>query len=222
MNVKVKIPTQNNSAPPRAPFAESADAPAYDGLLYTVFQQLRASSNCGVAVALTSACSGEGVTHSLTALVNSLSRDTSMRTLQLDSRRLRSLSCAPSALRGQCQRVDANISEFLGDPGDPPQHPLRRPCSWEGDWEYRRDCMAEFRAAFDYILVDCPALKEGRDVFSLAPLVDGIILVVEAGKTRTEQILHAERSIDFARGKLIGHILNKRTFTVPEWLYKRL
>ena len=196
---------------------ETADAPAYDGLLYTVFQQLRASSSHGIAIALTSACPGEGVTHCLSAIVNNLSRDPRMRVLQLDARLLRELGCAPAELGQHCQRVDTNISEFLGDSTG-----SSAGRSWESDWEYRRDCLAELRAAFDYILIDCPALKEGRDVFSLAPLVDGVILVVEAGKTRTEQILHAERSLDFARGKLIGHILNKRTFTVPEWLYKRL
>ena len=222
MTVKITLANPPASAHARDSYAETPDAPAYDGLLYTVFQQLRAASNHGVAVALTSANSGEGVTHTLTALVSSLSRDTSMRTLQIDSRRLRNLSCAPAAMREHCQQIDANISEFLGDSGHASEGSPRRSCSWEGDWEYRRDCIAELRAAFDYILIDCPALKEGRDVFSLAPLVDGIILVVEACKTRTDQICHAERSIDFARGKLIGHILNKRTFTVPNWLYKRL
>ncbi len=221
MTVTVKVP--HGFSQPQLPGGALRDpGPAYDGLLYTVFQQLRAASNQGVAVALTSANSGEGVTHTLTALVNSLSRDTSMRTLQIDSRRLRDLSCAPSEMREHCQQIDANVSEFLGDSSDSSQDASQRAYSWEGNWEYRRDCIAELRAAFDYILIDCPALKEGRDVFSLAPLVDGIILIVEAGKTRTEQICHAERSIDFARGKLIGHILNKRTFTVPNWLYKRL
>ena len=66
------------------------------------------------------------------------------------------------------------------------------------------------------------AIKSAGDVFSLAPLVDGVIMVVEAGKTRVDQILHAEKSIEFARGKLIGHILNKRSFDVPNWLYKLL
>lgn len=222
MTVKITLAPPPTDAPAPGSYAETPDAPAYDGLLYTVFQQLRASSNQGVAVALTSANSGEGVTHTLTALVSSLSRDTRMRTLQIDSRRLRDLSCPPTAIREHCQRIDANVSEFLGDSGHTTEDAPERSRSWEGDWEYRRDCLTELRAAFDYILIDCPALKEGRDVFSLAPLVDGIILVVEACKTRTDQICHAERSIDFARGKLIGHILNKRTFTVPEWLYKRL
>lgn len=219
MKLKLTLPKPTADTPaPSLPRSFARDSsPAYDGLLYTVFQQLRASATHGIAVALTSANSGEGVTHSLAAIVNSLSRDTGMRILQIDSRRLRECGCAPAELLQCCQQIDTNISEFLGHPSG--TCPAR---SWEGDWEYRRDCLAEFRAAFDYILIDCPALREGRDIFSLAPLMDGILLVVEACKTRTDQICHAERSIEFARGKLIGHILNKRTFTVPDWLYKRL
>ncbi len=224
MTIKVTLASPTEDTPSaRAAHGHAAAvaaSSAYDGLLYTVFQQLRASSQHGIAVALTSANSGEGVTHSLAALVSSLSRDTGMRILQIDSRRLRETGCAPAEIRLHCQQIDTNISEFLGDTG--PRTPNAQPRSWEGDWEYRRDCMAELRAAFDYILIDTPALKEGRDIFSLAPLVDGILLVVEACKTRTDQICHAERSIEFARGKLLGHILNKRTFIVPDWLYKRL
>ena len=226
MTLKVKWNARPHAtARPQSSLGSHASAiaasSAYDGLLYTVFQQLRASSPHGIAVALTSANSGEGVTHSIVALVSSLSRDRSMRTLQIDSRHLRELTCAPAAIREHCQQIDSNLFEFLGDSTLPPQPPVNTR-SWEGDWEYRRDCILELRAAFDYILIDCPALKEARDIFSLAPRLDGILLVVEACKTRTDQICHAERSIDFARGKLLGHILNKRTFTVPDWLYKRL
>jgi hypothetical protein len=219
MNPEASV-TVPQTATQAAPLFVQDAAPAFDGLLYTVFQQLRAASTEGIAVALTSANSGEGVTHSLTALVDSLGRDSSTKTLRIDSRHLRGTVCAPSKIRKLCQPIETNTFEFLGSTGTSTPAPVQN--SWEGNWEYRRDCIHHLRAAFDYILIDCPALKAGRDVFSLAPLVDGIILVVEAGKTRVEQILHAERSIEFARGKLLGHILNKRTFTVPGWLYKRL
>jgi Mrp family chromosome partitioning ATPase len=57
---------------------------------------------------------------------------------------------------------------------------------------------------------------------SVAPFVDGVILVSEANKTRRGQILQAERAIETAQGKLLGHVLNKRTYPVPEWIYRRL
>ncbi len=195
-------------------------APAYDSLLYTVFQQLRAASTEGVVVAMTSAASGEGVTHSVTALLNSLSKDGSRRILQVDSRQLRETTCAPASLTRYFKPIATNIFEFKS--GAAQAAPVNINHSWTGNWQYRRDCIQQLRSSFDYILVDCPAIKSAGDVFSLAPLVDGVIMVIEAGKTRVDQILHAEKSIEFARGKLIGHILNKRSFDVPNWLYKLL
>jgi Mrp family chromosome partitioning ATPase len=211
------MPAQTSNSPVAefdAPTRATHPAQAYDGLLYTVFQQLRAASSEGVIVALTSANSGEGVTHSVAALVGSLSKDHRTRILQVDSRRLSEIGFPPEEIIQHCQQIDTNIYEFIGV--------AQASHSWTGNWEYRRDCIQQLRAAFDYILVDCPALNAAGELFSLAPLVDGVIMVVEAGTTRTDQILYAEKSIEFARGKLIGYILNKRTFTVPGWLYKRL
>ena len=197
-----------------------SSTPAYDSLLYTVFQQLRAASTEGVVVAMTSATSGEGVTHSITALLNSLSRDGSRRILQVDAKQLRETTCAPASLLRCFKPVGTNIFSFARSAST--DMPVNVNNSWTGNWQYRRDCIQQLRSSFDYILVDCPAIKSAGDVFSLAPLVDGVIMVVEAGKTRVDQILHAEKSIEFARGKLIGHILNKRSFDVPNWLYKLL
>jgi hypothetical protein len=189
-------------------------------MLYSVFQQLRQNASHGLAVALTSANSGEGVTHSLQALVGGLGRDPLARTLTIDSRRLRALSAAPEDIARLCHQIDRTVYEF----GDPllMKRAFTGPYSWEGSWQYRRDCVQQLRAAFDYILIDCPALKEAGDVLALAPFVDGVIMVVEADKTRKDQILHAEKTIEFARGNLIGHILNKRTYLIPNWLYHRL
>jgi hypothetical protein len=163
--------------------------------------------------------------------------------LRIDARRLRAVTGPPVKMLDCCLRIDANVFEFVCEaagfvptPSTPDfrdgarqVHEARGEAraegqsrTWGSDCDYRRDCMRELRLAFDYILIDCPALHSAADVFSLSPLVDGIVLVVEAGKTRRDQVLQAERSIGFARGKLIGQILNKRTFIVPHWLYKRL
>jgi Mrp family chromosome partitioning ATPase len=65
-------------------------------------------------------------------------------------------------------------------------------------------------------------MKEAQDVLRLAPLVDGIVLVIEANRTKREQMLYAERAIEAAKGKILGHVLNKRTYVVPDWLYWKM
>jgi Mrp family chromosome partitioning ATPase len=203
----------------RAEMNPGGTPPNNEGLLYSVFQQLRTKTASGVAVALTSASSGEGVTHSITALTSILSKDGSNRILRLDSRQLSETKCDPQQIAQQCQQTDLNLYEFVGDSRLDAVDADR---SWHKNWEYRRDCMQELRNSFEYVLIDCPSLNSAGDVLSLAPLVDGIIMIIEADKTRIDQIQHAEKSIEFARGKLIGHVLNKRTYKIPAWLYKHL
>jgi hypothetical protein len=78
------------------------------------------------------------------------------------------------------------------------------------------------RFAFDYILLDCPALTVSDEAIFLSPETDGVMVVVEADRTRREQIQNAQHTIKAADGNLLGFILNKRQYTVPDWLYKRL
>ena len=82
---------------------------------------------------------------------------------------------------------------------------------WEGSWQYRRDCIDLLRSEFDYTIIDCPSLKESGDLLSVAPFVDGVILVIEANRTRRDEPRQAEQSITAAGGTLLGYILNKRS-----------
>ena len=72
--------------------------PVYEGLLFSVFQQLRQTTPHGLALAFTSASPGEGVTHTVASLLQGLSREPSTRTLALDSRVLPRLDVPPSEL----------------------------------------------------------------------------------------------------------------------------
>src|SRR5262249_31343917 len=78
------------------------------------------------------------------------------------------------------------------------------------------------RVSFDNILIDCRSLKVSAEAALLGSSVDGVAVVVEAGQTRREENLNAQRTIETAGGKFLGFILNKRRYPVPEWLYRRL
>jgi Mrp family chromosome partitioning ATPase len=49
-----------------------------------------------------------------------------------------------------------------------------------------------------------------------------VILVVESGKTRRQVALTAKRKLEGAGGKILGVVLNKRRYYIPEFVYKRL
>lgn len=203
-------------------------------VLLTVFQQLRETARsalrtasadpAGFVVAFTSAQSGEGVTYTVDTLLSELARDAETRTLLVPSSHLRGLTLPPRDLEYLVFPLPGPHPASVFELSDPAQLAvaLAGPNSWDGSWHYRQECIETLRANFDYVLIDTPALRDANDVLALAPLVDGVIVVVGADKTRKEQVLHVVRSIQFARGKVLGHILNKRSYLVPAWLYHHL
>jgi Mrp family chromosome partitioning ATPase len=204
---------------------ETSQSSIYDTLLYTVFQQPREASGSGSVIALSSANRGEGVTYITRALVRELGRSDFMSVAGINLRFLRklheptldalrkSLSGSAPMQKDRAAQDGASASSFVR---------VEKYGPWEGSWQYRRDCINLLRSEFDHTILDCPSLRESGDLLSVAPFVDGVILVIEANQTRRDQLWQAEQSISAARGKLLGYILNKRTYEVPKWLYKIL
>ena len=60
------------------------------------------------------------------------------------------------------------------------------------------------------ILIDAPPVLSDMTALTLARRAAGVILVVEAEKTRTSVVEQARRSIESTEGRLCGVILNKR------------
>ncbi len=193
---------------------------AYQGLIYNVFQQRREPTSAGIAVCFTSASSGEGVTHVVRALANELGEHSADRVVRVDLSYLQTMTLPAKELPAQVASTGhGNLSELLGTE----KTALNTARStWMGSVRYREDCINELKAQFEYVLIDCPSLRRGGEALSVAPLVDGVILVVEADRTTREQVLHAEYQIESAGGKCCGHILNKRKYVVPTWIYNRL
>jgi Mrp family chromosome partitioning ATPase len=85
-----------------------------------------------------------------------------------------------------------------------------------------RSRMADLRNEFDYVLIDAPPANLYADAISLGRLSDGIILVLQSNTTRREAALKAKESFEAANVRLLGAVLNKRTFPIPQNLYDRL
>jgi Mrp family chromosome partitioning ATPase len=85
-----------------------------------------------------------------------------------------------------------------------------------------RSRMGELRKAFDYILIDAPPISSCGDAVLLGQMTDGVILVVEANATRRETARTAKGTFEGANVKLLGAVLNNRTFPIPEGLYRML
>jgi Mrp family chromosome partitioning ATPase len=85
-----------------------------------------------------------------------------------------------------------------------------------------RTCMAQVRAEFDYVLIDAPALSACADSVAVGHVADGMVMVVEAHSTHRETALKAAQDLRSSNVRLLGVVLNKRTFPIPDALYNKL
>jgi len=82
--------------------------------------------------------------------------------------------------------------------------------------------LLELRKEFDYVLIDAPPLARYGDAIALGKLTDGFVLILEANSTRREVALTVSENLRAAGIKILGAVLNKRTFPLPERLYHLL
>jgi Mrp family chromosome partitioning ATPase len=78
------------------------------------------------------------------------------------------------------------------------------------------------RKYFDYVLFDAPALGNSATSVSLARHVDGVVIVVDSERTRWPVVENTKKAYESTGAKVLGVILNKRTYYIPNWLYKWL
>jgi succinoglycan biosynthesis transport protein ExoP len=82
--------------------------------------------------------------------------------------------------------------------------------------------LAELRKEFSHILIDAPPVNHHVDGMLLGKIADGVILIVESNSTRRDIARKAKESLAAANVKVLGAVLNNRTFPIPESIYKRL
>ncbi len=80
----------------------------------------------------------------------------------------------------------------------------------------------ELRQEFDYVLIDAPALNLYTDAVVLGQIADGAVVVLQADSTRRESALKGLESLRDAHVEVLGAVLNRRTFPIPDFVYRRL
>ena len=85
-----------------------------------------------------------------------------------------------------------------------------------------RSRMGELRAEFDYVLIDTPPVNLYADCVGMGQVSDGIVLVLGSNSTRREAARRAKEHLSAAKARVLGVVLNKRTFPIPESIYRKL
>ena len=185
-----------------------------DGLLARIFQRPSEENSRGSMVAITSAHPGAGVSHITNALAEALNQGGDRLTMLLSSRHM------------SAGEVSSDSGEALERSAPADLWPRHEPGVSRDNWHAIHVRMAVYfenlRREYRYILIDCPSLREAEHAVILASLVDGVVLVVEANRTQKEQFLYAERTIENAGGRILGHVLNKRTYVIPNCLHRKM
>jgi protein-tyrosine kinase len=125
------------------------------------------------------------------------------------------------------------LSESLSqlDPIRAFARPLSRPNLWlissglAGEASLTSDRMrlriAELRTECDFILIDVAAMSLGNDAVGIGNLSDGVVLVLKANSSRREAARQAVQDLQGGNTKVLGAVLNQRTYPIPPKIYNK-
>ncbi len=82
--------------------------------------------------------------------------------------------------------------------------------------------LQQLLSQFAVVIVDTGPVLVDTTAAAVASQCDGAILVVHAEQTRREAAQEAHARLQQAGAQVLGAVLNKRQFPIPEFLYRRL
>ena len=80
--------------------------------------------------------------------------------------------------------------------------------------------LSAIKGRFDYIFIDTPPVMPVTDACIIGPMVDGVIMVLQAGRTQGDVIKHAEARLNQARAKITGFVMTKLEHHLPSYLHR--
>jgi Mrp family chromosome partitioning ATPase len=77
-------------------------------------------------------------------------------------------------------------------------------------------------AQFAHVIISAPPIGLYADAALLGQTADGVVLVLEANSTRSQTARRAKKALEGANVRVLGTVLNNRTFPIPEKIYRLL
>lgn len=85
-----------------------------------------------------------------------------------------------------------------------------------------KSLLEDLKEHFDCIIFDGPPFLGASECAYIAPMFQGIIMVVSCEHTRWQLVSVATDKIESVHGHLLGVIMNRRKYYIPQSLYKIL
>ncbi|MBL9123085.1 MAG: hypothetical protein JNG90_05595 [Planctomycetaceae bacterium] len=98
---------------------------------------------------------------------------------------------------------------------------LQEELLWTADLNAIDSLIRSAEDEFGYVVVNLPA-TDSSVCYQAAGLLNGVLLVVEAERTRIESATRAKNRLIHAQANLLGVVLNNNPQHLPKWLQDRL
>jgi capsular exopolysaccharide synthesis family protein len=85
-----------------------------------------------------------------------------------------------------------------------------------------RKFMVEMRDRFDHIIIDTSPIIPVTDASVLGRIVDGIIMVIQAGRTQRGILRRAREILLQSHSEILGYVLTGVEYHLPEYIYRYL
>ncbi|MFC1709547.1 CpsD/CapB family tyrosine-protein kinase [Candidatus Omnitrophota bacterium] len=85
-----------------------------------------------------------------------------------------------------------------------------------------KNLFSTLRTKYDYVIVDTPPIVSVTDAGIIGAQVDGVIMVVQAGRTQKGVIKHSQTLFRQAQAKILGYILTNVQYHIPAYIYRYL
>ncbi len=90
------------------------------------------------------------------------------------------------------------------------------------DTEKFGSLIEEVKQQFEFVFIDIPSLLHDAQGVTISKLCDAVVLVIRAGQTRWQVLQEAQELLPKANVNLLGGILNRRRYPIPESIYRKL
>ncbi len=88
--------------------------------------------------------------------------------------------------------------------------------------ETMKELLSNLKTKFDYIFIDTPPLISVTDPGILGSQTDGVLMVIQAGRTQRGIVRHAAELLHQAQAKILGYVLTNIEYHLPEYIYRYL
>ena len=167
---------------------------------------------------------GEGTTTVTAQFAQTLARDRRSRVLLLDAHARRPAYGRGGEPTERHPKPAARSHPAQPAPPGPDLMPLTEQARAEGQVTpvSLRAAIDAVASAYDWILVDGPPVLESPDAATLGAVTDGVVVVVQAGRTKRPVLSRAVDLVNRSGGNVLGIVLNRRRLEIPEFIYRRI